>query len=171
MKNKYLLVYAFECEVAQIDYEPKCQYSRIHWESFEFAGIVLFGCCGDLTGHLPTGRLIIPSKWFHEDELNAIEIEDGNPYQAGVSANAIVHDEHYRASIASSYLEAQIVDLESYDLAKKCQEYDILFVSVRYVIDRCHKKVKPTGINHFWRIWQHYKMQKKMEQWLNEKYL
>ncbi len=58
------------------------------------------------------------------------------------------------------------VDQESYHVGKLCQTLGVEFISVRYMIDRCDRKAMPIGANHFWRKWQHKRMQLKFNKWL-----
>ena len=62
----------------------------------------------------------------------------------------------------------QLVDMESYWVWQMCKKYDTPFKSIRYIIDRDRGRVMPWGINHFWRKYQHRRMQLKFNKYLEK---
>ena len=65
------------------------------------------------------------------------------------------------------YVErGQVCDMESGFVANVCSKHNVPFLNVRYVIDKCDKRVMPIGINWLWRIFQHRRMQKKFDRML-----
>ena len=59
-----------------------------------------------------------------------------------------------------------IVDMESQQVSDLCEKYGVPFKSIRYIIDRDRGRVMPWGINHFWRKYQHRRMQLKFNKYL-----
>ena len=59
-----------------------------------------------------------------------------------------------------------LVDMESEIVEKLCKNLGVKFTSIRYIIDLDRGKVMPTGINHFWRKFQHRRMQLKFNKYL-----
>ena len=59
-----------------------------------------------------------------------------------------------------------VVDMESQRVYNLCRKYGTKFTSIRYIIDLDRGKVMPTGINHFWRKFQHRRMQLKFNKYL-----
>ena len=104
-------------------------------------------------------RFIIPTSW------NGIKV-DGVCCTGFTSRTPV--KEQWKADWLYSRRVA-VVDQESYHVAKVCQKLGIKFTSVRYIIDRCHLKCMPMGINHFWRMYQHKRMQLKFNEWLKER--
>jgi len=60
-----------------------------------------------------------------------------------------------------------LVDMESEIVSDLCKKHGVEFRSIRYIIDYDRGKVMPTGINHFWRKYQHRRMQRKFNKWLS----
>ena len=59
-----------------------------------------------------------------------------------------------------------LVDMESQQVFDLCEKYNVPFRSIRYIIDRDRGRVMPWGINHFWRKFQHRRMQLKFNKYL-----
>jgi len=59
-------------------------------------------------------------------------------------------------------------DMESHKVWKICRKYNIPFKSIRYIIDRDRGRVTLWGINHFWRKYQHRRMQLKFNKYLED---
>lgn len=58
-----------------------------------------------------------------------------------------------------------LVDMESEKVYELCKKIGVKFTSIRYIIDLDRGKVMPIGINHFWRIYQHRRMQLKFNKY------
>jgi len=126
--------------------------------------VILFGSCGRLDSNLRDyGKLIIPIGWFNQD-MQLIVVAGDHGY--GITTNHSVKYKWERQLLFNQNIDC--VDQESYHVAKLCKELNVPFLSVRYMIDRCDRKAMPTGINHFWRMWQHKRMQLKFNEWLRE---
>ena len=151
MAGKMILLYAHPGEVKYVYYEPKMcigvgatQLENVELcvKNFEF--VILFGSSGWLGSrkNAPINQLITKTNFLYVPEP--------------------VHDDkwihHFR------YFKYYLVDMESYQVKNMCDKYNINFKSIRYVIDFCDKKVMPIGINHFWRKWQHKRMQEKFNE-------
>jgi len=106
--------------------------------------VILFGCSGWLGGE---------RRWDDLIELKRI-IYIPEP----VHTEEQVHQ--------CKYLNYYLVDLESYQVSEMCKKHNVPFKSIRYIIDRGDKKVMPTGINHFWRKYQHKRMQLKFNKYM-----
>jgi hypothetical protein len=63
-----------------------------------------------------------------------------------------------------------LVDMESQKVHDVCEKHGVKFRSIRYIIDYDRGKVMPTGLNHFWRKFQHRRMQLKFNKWMEEHY-
>jgi len=171
-----ILLYVSPHEVKWVDYDNKVcigiKADRIHGifqralsnEIKRSNKVILFGSCGRLDSNLRDyGELIIPGSWY----INSLE---------GITVNAIgpractmdhsVKEKWERKLLF--YLGFYCVDQESYHVGKLCQGLGVPFVSVRYMIDRCDRKAMPIGINHFWRRYQHRRMQLRFNKWLRE---
>jgi len=174
-----ILLYASPHEVKWVDYVPRycigvgATRFKGQWRRFESRvvmhldkadKVVLFGSCGRLDSNLRDfGELIIPRGWFNQNrQLIVVAGERGY----GITTDHSVKYKWERQSLFDQNIDC--VDQESYHVGKLCQELGVPFVSVRYMIDRCDRKAMPTGVNHFWRMWQHKRMQLKFNQWLRE---
>jgi len=189
---KPALLYANYHEVKYINYSPAIPLDRDDilriWKKkdrINFA--ILFGCCGLLQSkysksskRIPLKKFVVPLSWVNFDGR-----EIGTSVPNGVKwTNELVGKYvgacgiGYTSDISIKYryevnriiaeANALVVDQESYKVLKMCRELLVPAISIRYVIDKCDKRVMPPGINHFWRMFQHYRMQKKMEELLNE---
>jgi len=105
--------------------------------------VLLFGSCGDLGRH--------ETNIFYTDIKKIIS----TPYT--------VHEKERRIFSSDEF---DVCDMETDLVYDYCHARDIEFKIYRYIIDRCDRRVMPWGINHFWRDWQHYKMQTKFDQML-----
>ena len=149
-----ILLYANESEVRYVTYEPKyCIGYRAedldkHIDIIGQADeVILFGCSGY------TGLKNIA--W------NRLYTQQTFPY---------VHcrvDEEWVDNFR--YTNDMLVDLESYHVYNLCKEMDVPFKSIRYIIDRCDRRCVPRGINHFWRKYQHRRMQLMFNKYLEGK--
>lgn len=159
-----VLAYAHEHEVRHINYLHKYHKDEIS----QCDGVILFGTCGVIQD-VPIDRLIAPVYWeiFGPKRVGCNLGIDCWRVLVGFTSSFSIHKKKQVEYIANKYC-AKIVDMESYWVGLDCQRRKIPFVSVRYVIDRCHKKIKPFGINYFWRIFQHKRMQQKMEVLIND---
>lgn len=66
------------------------------------------------------------------------------------------------------YPKSRLVDMESERVAELCANHRVSFRSIRYIIDRDRGRVMPWGINHFWRKYQHRRMQLKFNKYLEK---
>ena len=66
------------------------------------------------------------------------------------------------------YPKSRLVDIESERVAELCANHRVSFRSIRYIIDRDRGRVMPWGINHFWRKYQHRRMQLKFNKYLEK---
>ena len=128
--------------------------------------IILFGSCGRLDSNLRDyGELIIPGAWSDGEGYVYIHWNMKRPFDSyGITTDHKVQYKWERKAWAERGFYC--VDQESYHVAKLCKELDVEFVSVRYMIDRCDRKCMPIGINHWWRKYQHKRMQLKFNEWL-----
>jgi len=108
--------------------------------------IVLFGSCG-YTG------LNNDFKWNSLVELKEIPV-------VWHSVKTMADREYY---LYNGYL---FVDQESFIVKEICDKYNVPFRSIRYISDRCNKRVYPWGFNHFWRKFQDRRMQLKFNEWV-----
>jgi len=139
-----LLLYASPAEVKYVDYEPKfcIGVGATNIPSGLIGSgrdLILFGSCGLLGVH---------------------------PYDEFIQEGFICVDHSIKNLAESLFLVwntgGKAVEQESEKIGAPLKHH------VRYVIDRCYKKCMPWGINHFWRIWQHRKMQIKFNKWIKE---
>lgn len=63
-----------------------------------------------------------------------------------------------------------LVDMESQQVYEMCKKYNVPFKSIRYIIDLDRGRVMPWGINHFWRIYQHRRMQLKFNKYSRDEW-
>ena len=146
MAKKMILLYACPDEVRYVYYEPKVCIgvgaTRLeHWIPLiqRYDEVHLFGSSGWLGPRkgAPINCLIVKKKFLFVPEP--------------------VHDDkwthHFR------HFRYYLIDQESYQVNELCKKYNKPFRSVRYVIDFCDRRVMPIGINHFWRMIQHRRMQ------------
>ena len=172
-----ILLYANQHEVKYVDYSPKVCIgvgteklnSIVRMRIKLHNRVILFGssglvqdyycCVTDWDKHkVSYDKFIIPDNW------NGIKV-DGKCC-AGYTSNHSVKEQWEREWLAKK--QVMVVDQESAVVAKICQDIGIKFTSVRYVIDRLDRKCMPMGINHFWRIYQHRKMQLKFNKYLED---
>lgn len=116
--------------------------------------VILFGCCGALYRRCSVNQFYISNR---KDGIIA-------------SASGLVHDKDKANAVRYMRPRALIVDRETQSVAEWCQKTNISFLSVKYIIDYCEFKVMPKGINHFWRIFQHWRMQRKFQKVLESFY-
>ena len=167
-----ILLYADPAEVKWVDYEPKLyigfranrlEYLPYYFEKVGVDKVILFGTYGRLDSNLRDyNELIIPGMW--SDGTDWLYINDNGNY--GITSDRSIKHKWERDALFSQGF--YIVDQESFHVAKLCKELDVEFISVRYMIDRCDRKAMPIGINHFWRMYQHKRMQLKFNKWLEE---
>ncbi len=171
-----ILLYADPVEVKYVDYEYKfcvgiCAKKIKDYHKGNFLKItlrnadkaILFGTCGRLDSNLRDyGELIIPGMW--SDGKDWIYVNSNGSY--GITSDRSIKHKWERQAL---FLQGfYCVDQESFHVGKLCKELGVEFISVRYMIDRCDRKAVPTGINHFWRMYQHKRMQLKFNEWLKE---
>jgi hypothetical protein len=124
--------------------------------------VILFGSCGSL---MPMRNLIdlkslwIPERWFYKG--NSIKCYTGRGY--GITSDISIKCKKQRELYGITY---DIVDMESYHVGKLCEELGVPFLSVRYIIDGCDRKILPTGLNWAIRRYQHKRMQRKFNEFL-----
>ena len=152
-----ILLYANPHEVEFVDYPNKFEIGTLAWKLKEPGiaeylksqkEIILFGS----SGYAGNDRI---------DYGKLIEIR--NPVY--VPCHVGEEERYHYNSINYHY-----VDMESYQVHKFCKEHGIKFRSIRYVIDRCGRRCVMWGFNHFWRKWQHWKMQTNFNKWIEENY-
>lgn len=175
-----ILLYASPHEVKYVTYEPKynigvgaklLEQSWLLQKTIKYSNhVILFGSSG-LTmkydccitdwdrNKVPLDEFIIPRTW------NGIKV-DGKCC-AGYTSKRTVKEQWEREWLAKK--RVMVVDQESAVVAKLCQKLGVKFTSVRYIIDRCDKRVMPMGINWAWRKYQHRRMQLKFNDWLEGK--
>ena len=170
---KPILLYASEDEVKYIDYEPKIcigvkavDLGLLLEVTFKYDSVILFGCSGLTGSHIKRWKikhLHTPLTWmYHGDEISV------NYCFPELTNTLHFYDPAYgytvsqRQSKGVQSLPFIVVDQESYHVARLCQRLEKKFVSVRYIIDMCDKKVYPPVINYFWRKFQHKRMQSRM---------
>jgi len=163
-----ILFYSDVNEVKWVDYRPKycigirAKYLTLHINHLPDK-VILFGSCGRLDSNLRDySELIIPAGWTNKEKWIYTDGNDGY----GVTTDHSVKHKWERQAL--SLQGFRYVDQESYHVAKLCQKLGVEFISVRYMIDRCDRKAMPIGINHFWRKYQHKRMQLKFNKWLEE---
>jgi nucleoside phosphorylase len=121
---------------------------------------------------------IEPSVWYYYDHdkfIYAPESVMATPILNnisncwhGVTSTYGVHERYKVDVIRSLCPKTAVVDMESWYVGKLCNEVVIPFTSIRYIIDRCHRRCKPPIINHFWRKYQHKRMQIRFNNLLRE---
>jgi hypothetical protein len=111
--------------------------------------IILFGCCGALK-QLPLNRFYLYDRM------------QGNI----IHTPTLVHSKKLADLYRKRFPNALLVDRETNIVADWCFKNDVPFLGVRYIVDYCEYKCKPKGINHFWRIFQHWRMQTKFNRFL-----
>lgn len=144
-------------------------------------GVILFGSCGLLHDYAPgwelysddptdseirVNELIAPCVWAMDDKRpikSRFRIHGINRRWIGYTAEKSIKKQSEQEDILFDY-GAIIVDQESYLVAELCNFYNVSFISIRYVIDKCSRRVMMPGINHFWRIMQHKRMQRKFDE-------
>jgi hypothetical protein len=170
-----LLLYADNSEVKQMDYKYMwciglgAKRLPMFEESIkDFAGVVLFGSCGLLKEYYKGkyDRFIVPDKWISDagDIIKTDDLLKLTRMGTGLTWPGSVRSKHLTEYVKTTYPEAMCVDQESFIVAKYCQERQIPFISVRYVIDRCNRKVMLPAFNYFWRRNQHKRMQRKFNE-------
>lgn len=130
--------------------------------------VILFGSCGALDIMDQYNHLISPYHW-HNQEGDIAVSDDILPIAhcgSGYTSDYSVHNPLEAIRIKFEHRDCMIVDQESANIAKICFDNGIPFQSIRYVIDGCHRRIIPKGINHFWRKFQHRRMQLKMDRLL-----
>jgi hypothetical protein len=195
-KLPVLVAYAGWAEVRHVRYEPKVLINDIPWENFKekYSGLVLFGSAGDLMNggrKLPVNKLISSANYFGVDivggksqkfftHLKFSLIDKKVQYIPGICTvyDGAVHSEKRRLKVlelvARYYRRSDfsllqfVVEMESNRLAMICQNECIPFYSIRYITDRCEKRVMLWGINHFWRIYQDWRMQRMFDRLMME---
>jgi nucleoside phosphorylase len=105
--------------------------------------VVLFGSCGDLGKHR--------TDVFCTD------------FSKIISVDSPIHNRERRIYFNDKF---DICDMETDLVYDYCMGNNIEFKFYKYIIDRCNHKVMPWGINYFWRIWQHYRMQTRFNEML-----
>jgi len=174
-----LLVTAHPHERKYITYQPQCGIDEM--QNYKPEGVILFGCSGLLQDHLwvddceywypQLDQLYSPKMWVNGNHLNVMTdeiITRGIDFSGdGFSAPRPLHTKEDRLLINNVFPAAVVVDLETVKTGLLCREQGYKFQSVRYIIDRCDRKCAPTVINHFWRKWQHRRMQLKFQEVLN----
>ena len=176
-----ILLYADPHEVRYVDYclgwdrmhieigAPHINTKMVKYVLSQHKRVILFGssglvqdnycCITDWDTHkVPYDEFIIPYNW------NGIKV-DGECC-AGYTSKHPVKEQWERGWLRNK--RVMVVDMESAIVAKVCQGLGVKFTSVRYIIDKCDRKCMPIGINHFWRKFQHRRMQLKFNRWLNE---
>jgi hypothetical protein len=185
---KPLLLVANESECKYIDYDNieiiGLQAVDLNVEKIKKAdNVVLFGCSGYIEKWVsregkservgfPYDMLIAPNKWYRWGNPKGVDrtqdMTGVTIFGSGYTANRKVDTLQDVNTIIENHSDVFIVDQESSHVGEICNKYEIPFISVRYIIDKCHKKCMPIGINHFWRKFQHKRMQQKMSKVLND---
>lgn len=196
-RRPVLVAYANEREVRYVRYKHKLKIEDIPWEDFKkkYRGLVLFGSCGDLMNggrKIPAHKLVYGINYYWITDKGNM-ISKGVPYtifnnipkklavpvQGICTCGETVHDEKTRLEVlklvARFYSQADfnfllwfVVEMETFLLRLKCDVGSIPIVSVRYISDRCEKRVMPWGINHYWRIYQDWRMQRMFDKLMME---
>jgi hypothetical protein len=188
-----LLLYANIDEVKYIDYEPRIMLglraTDFPPDNFMsgYSGVVLFGSCGLLKEYydeygcyycdepdhcnecdykVKYDRFIVPEKWVGDagDIIKTDDLFKLPRMGTGLTWTGSVRSKHLTEYVKVTYPDAMCVDQESFIVGKYCKERKIPFVSVRYVIDRCNRKVMLPAFNYFWRRNQHKRMQRKFNE-------
>ena len=157
-----ILLYASPHEVKYVDCEPKicigvgAKYLGQIFKDTDLA--VLFGSCGSYP-FMNYKNFVIPSRFYYRDK----SIDINHRLTTGYYGRTV--DKSFKGNV--KYLPfSAVFDMESYHVAKFCQERNIPFVSIRYIIDFHGKRVMPRGFNYFWREFQHKRMQRKFNKLL-----
>jgi nucleoside phosphorylase len=109
-------------------------------------------------------EFIIPKYWYYL-WLSSQRIECYIGKNIGLTFTYPLHEYEDREAYSPYFI---CVDTESHHVGGICNYLKIPFVSIRYAIDKIDKKCKPAGINHFWRKYQHYRMQTKFNRMLKD---
>ena len=135
-----ILLYANEDEVRYVDYEPK-------------------RCIG-IYAHILLDQCFFPNFLYGIPFPKEFILFGCSGWRG--SRKAAKYNRLYKWRPDSPYL----VDMESKKVYDECKKHNIKFTSIRYIIDLDRGKVMPTGINHFWRKFQHRRMQLKFNKYL-----
>jgi hypothetical protein len=183
-----ILLYANPIETELIDYYNKryigykARYlSEVEPYIANSDKVVLFGASGLLQDYCPNFDdydakeedcekslydFYAPRVWesYRDEPIAKADAEFAGISKAGVgyTNSCSVKEKEIRQLIVRNY-NAIVVDMESWFVGRMCNDYNVPFISVRYIIDRCDRRCKPFGFNHFWRKKQHRIMQKRFE--------
>ncbi len=153
-----LVVYANQDEGKHIRHRPLVRVGQ-GAKNFYFVNlrdydrVILFGSCGAL----------IPVS------LNDFIVEE-NPADVFrskfVCVDHPIHTKKVADQIRCERPHAIAVEMESWPVLLKCLDQNIPLTIVKYPIDFCDQKAMPRGINHFWRKYQMWRMQRKFDEYM-----
>ncbi len=145
-----LVVYGNPLEGKYLKYQHKkcigCGGHEIDIDLRQYRRVILFGTCGALKPY-PLDEFII----------------DTEPFRKFVCVDSPVHDKKRADGIRERYPHAKAVEMEHDSLRLACDDAGVPLTICKFVSDFCDRKAKPWGINHFWRKYQLWRMQKKFD--------
>jgi len=130
--------------------------------------VVLFGSAGLMNFNLKTDCLYMPEKFWYlidykyymPDELFMKQVNGyAERIQEGLTEPIRITK---RKKFRKQHEKFNIVDRESAHVIKRCHEVGVPVIVIRYISDKCDKKLMPMGINHFHRKYHEWKMQQRM---------
>jgi len=142
------------------------EYQIKNTSNLQFA--ILFGSAGLTNWKLDYSKLYAPKKFWHTLYCKYYHI-DGllltpliNYVQVIEEGITNFYESTHKKALRIEFECFNIVDMESAFVIKTCNDYEIPIIVIRYISDKCDKKLMPVGINHFHRKWHAKRMQKKM---------
>ena len=130
--------------------------------------VLLFGSAGLTNWKLSHRALYMPEKyWYLLDykwhRVTNLLMARFKPYVKTLSEGVTnSYQSTHQKKMRIQYENFNIIDMESAFVIRTCNQYQIPIIVIRYVSDRCDKKLMPVGINHFHRKWHAKRMQSKM---------
>jgi hypothetical protein len=145
-----LVVYTTREEGEYLGNFPKAQLCTVNSDFLRsFSHVILYGTCGALYP--------VPLDEF---------ICDVEPFTKFVTVDAPLHDSKEALRIRAENPEAIAVEMELKWMREMCDQADATLGIVKFPIDYCEKKAKPVGINHFWRKYQMWRMERKFNRFI-----
>jgi hypothetical protein len=157
MKNSTLVLYAVPAEARWLRYEPKfcigVKGNLMTEDTLllrEPSRVILFGSCGLLYRNLSLDEFVV----------------DRIPFLKFAGAQRPIRTKELAELYRDLEPVAGAVEMEITRVWSICKALKVPLFVVKYPIDRCDKKAMPIGLNHFWRIFQHWRMQRRFDQFM-----
>ena len=130
--------------------------------------VIIYGSCGLLRGDYT--KLFMPRTIIHEDEKLKLFKIDQRIFKALAQLDEIaevpacmtckepVHSGDDVQNLKALFTDGLLLDQESYFACLGLTVQGVNnYVVLRYPVDMCNKKLKPKGINFFYRYWTHFR--------------